>query len=911
MSKGNGAFKGAPRLRGGPIAALAILFFLLSASGRVVQVVTDYWWFQEIAMTPAFWVMLGSKIKLGLLAGAAAGAVIYVSVWLSLRGGREMVVREERDVIEFPAARMKLGAMKITGALVSLLLAYWIGMWASNRWSVVLEFYNGVAFGEVDPLFGKDIRFYVYSLPFYRFIGGWATAVIVLSLLATGLIRAMLGQLEWGTSGAKVSSSARSHLLILAGLFCVILAYRFHLSMYDLASAQRAIAPGAGYADIHAYLPALKVLRLVALLSALLSWAAIWIPGVRLPAVAAGLIAVGFFGARGYREFVQRFDVAPNEVVRETPYIQWGIRNTRAAFGLEGVQELEFDPSESLTANDLRRNEGTLKNVRLWDHAPLLTTYSQLQEIRTYYDFMDVDNDRYWVEGEYRQVMLSPRELNPASLPSRIWINEHLTYTHGYGVCMGPVNRITPEGLPEFFVKDIPPVSRAGLKVTRPEIYFGEARGVYSIVNTQAKEFDYPAGEENVYSQYSGRGGIPFTGSLRKLLFSTRLKELKLLLSRDITAESRIMIYRNIQERVTKAAPFLLYDRDPYLILTDEGRLVWMVDAYTTTSRYPYAEVVRGIGNYMRNSVKVTVDAYDGTVTFYAADERDPLIRTYQRIFPEVFKPLAQMPKDVRSHVRYPQTLLMVQAMVYGTYHMTDPQVFYNKEDLWRIAQRSGGDAMEPYYTIMKLAGVGQSEEFILMVPFTPSKKENMIAWMAARCDDPNYGGLLVYNFPKQKLVYGPGQISSRIDQDPEISKQLTLWGQGGSRVIRGSLLVIPVDRSLLYVQPLYLESEGGGLPEAKRVIVAFGNSIAMEATLEESLERIFGRGSKVSGSAATAPGAPAPNLRTDAGVSELTRQAREHYDRAQERLKAGDWAAFGYELQKLGEILKRLQEKR
>jgi len=530
-----------------------------------------------------------------------------------------------------------------------------------------------------------------------------------------------------------------------------------------------------------------------------------------------------------------------------------------------------------------------------------------------------VDNDRYTLGGEYRQVMLSPRELSYRHLPGQgeNWINEHLLYTHGYGLVVGPVNRISPEGLPEFFVKDIPPGAEHFPKITRPEIYYGEGSNDYVFVRTRARELDYPSGEQNVYAQYSGRGGVSVNGFMRKLAFALRFGQYRIMFNDDLTAESRIMIHREIRDRVRQATPFLRFDRDPYMVVTDDGRLVWMIDAYTTTERYPYSQPVRGLGNYIRNSVKATVDAFDGTVTYYIADPNDPIIKVYARAFPSLMRPLADMPKDLQAHVRYPEDLFGIQSQMFSTYHMEDPQVFYNKEDLWTVPRRTQENRpateMEPYYTVMRLPGEPK-EEFVLLSPFNPSRRDNMIAIMVARADAPNYGGLIVYAFPKQKLVFGPRQIDARIDQDPVISQQLSLWNQQGSRVLRGSLLAIPIEQSLIYVQPLYLSAtEQGALPELRRVIVAYGNQIAMEPTLEQSLQRIFGGRMKIdeparpreAGVAAPAPGAPAP-------VSDAARvagqRAWEAFQKAQEALKKGDWATYGIEQKRLEEALRAFQ---
>ena len=627
------------------------------------------------------------------------------------------------------------------------------------------------------------------------------------------------------------------------------------------------------------------------------------------------VLGVAWAGGIGvWPSLLQRFQVTPNELVAERPYIEHNIRMTRQAYGLDAVKEQEFAAEERLTAAALERNSLTIKNVRLWDHRPLLTTFAQLQEIRTYYKFADVDVDRYSINGELRQVMLSARELSYQHLPSRVWINEHLTFTHGFGLVAGPVNRVTPEGLPDLFVKDIPPNVSGGFpKITRPEIYYGHLSNDYVIVRTKSQELDYPSGDQNVYSRYTGRGGVAVSGFLRKLAFAIRFGELKILLSDDLTAESRVMMYRRVAERVRQAAPFLRFDQDPYLVVTEAGRLVWIVDAYTTTDRYPYSQPDRGL-NYIRNSVKATVDAFDGNVVFYVVDSKDPLIRTWARAFPGLLTPFEKMPADLRAHVRYPEDLFSLQARMYGTYHMQDPQVFYNKEDLWtipRLTMEGRDREMEPYFTVMRLPG-GKTEEFVLLSGFNPARRDNMIAIMAARSDAPNYGGLIVYTFPKQKLVYGPRQVDARVNQDPLISAAFSLWNQQGSRVLRGSLLAIPIEDSLIYVQPIYLSAEQGALPELRRVIVAFGNQIAMEPTLEQSLQRIFGV--RIRGEEGVQPrGADGsrPESATASALGPLAQRAWEAWQKGQEALRRGDWAGYGQAQKQLEESLRQFREAR
>jgi len=676
---------------------------------------------------------------------------------------------------------------------------------------------------------------------------------------------------------------------------------------------------GATYIDATVRIFMLWISITAAALAAVLALFWAW-KGKLLPFVGAVslYIVVGFAGAV-IPSLIQKLVVSPNELVKETPFIEHNIAATRKGFALDKIEEREISGDKPITSADISANNLTVKNVRLWDRKPLLSTFSQIQEIRTYYEFAEVDNDRYIIDGEIRQIMLSPRELASASLPNRNWINERLTFTHGYGVAAGPVNQVTPEGLPVLFVKDLPPKSDVKeLEISRPEIYYGELSNDYIITKTKSHEFDYPKGEENVYATYEGAGGVEISSFLRRVFYAMKFQSLKLLLSNDVTRESRIMYYRAIAERVEKIAPFLTFDRDPYLVIAD-GKVYWIVDAYTTSDRYPYSQPLRLNDpstplrvNYIRNSVKVVVDAYNGAVVFYQADTEDPIIKTYGKIFPGTFRPLSEMPGSLVSHLRYPEDIFTLQTAAYSVYHMDDPQIFYNKEDQWEIpaivAEGEGAsraDAippMQPRHIIMKLPGE-KKEEYILMLPFTPRAKDNLSAWMVARNDGEHYGKLSIYRFPKDKLVFGPKQIIGRINQDSEISQQISLWSQGGSQVIQGPLLVIPIEESLLYVRPLYLKAETGKIPELKRVVVAYENKIVMEETLEEGLAKIFGSGAggKPQGSALLK--SQLPQTKDD---EERIRKAATAYEKALRAQRDGDWAAYGEAIRQLGEILKQ-----
>ncbi|HXI22212.1 MAG TPA: UPF0182 family protein, partial [Gemmatimonadales bacterium] len=553
--------------------------------------------------------------------------------------------------------------------------------------------------------------------------------------------------------------------------------------------------------------------------------------------VAAAIVVRGLFP-----QAIQNFVVAPTELTRETPYLQNHIVATRQAWGLDSVEVRDLTGEASLALADIQANAPTIENVRLWDRDPLLMTFGQLQEIRTYYDFVSVDDDRYWIDGKYRQVLLSPRELNPASLPTRTFINEHLTFTHGMGLTLGPVNQVTTEGLPVLFIKDLPPVSTTSLKVTRPQIYYGELARDYVFVHTRQREFDHPSGEENVYAEYQGTGGVPVRNLFRRLILALQFGSSKILFSQDIRDSSRVLYNRNIVERAGKALPFLRFDRDPYMVIGADGALRWMLDAYTTTDGYPYAQRLTDGTSYMRNSVKLVIDAYNGSLTAYVSAPHDPLIRTWARVFPGIFHPLDSMPADLRAHLRYPDDLYRTQARLYTTYHMDSPVDFYHREDQWQIPVVAETDGNVPFmrHIVMRLPDEKQAE-FIYMVPFTPRGKDNLAAWMVARNDGAEYGRLRVYRLPRQSLVFGPEQIENRINQNTEISRQVSLWDQRGSRVIRGDLLVIPIEQALLYVQPLYLQAEGGRIPELKRVVVAYKNDVVMQETLDGALAEMFG----------------------------------------------------------------------
>jgi uncharacterized membrane protein (UPF0182 family) len=873
-----------------------------------LDLLSEWLWFSEVEYTGIFMRTLGTKVTLGAVVFLLAFAGLALNFRLALR-------RFTQPYTLFPGngdiqpVVLTPGQLQRLGMGVAALMALFLGAFASNEWLTWLQFRNAVPFEEADPLFGRNIGFYVFSLPFLDLVRYLALAVVMLSLLGSAALYVISNQLGIDPArGPIVSDAARRHLgLIVAGVF-LLLAWGAWLEVPRVLTTSSGTVYGASYVDVLLRVPVLRVLLLAALAGAGLSAISALTPRNRPLMAAVGLYALVSVGGNVGAVALQRLVVTPDEQQREAPYLTHNIAATRQAFGLDDVEEREVSGDATLALADIENNRDTIDNVRLWDHEPLLDTFGQLQEIRTYYDFASVDNDRYFIDGEYRQIMLSSRELNSDSLPNRSWVNERLQYTHGFGVAMGPVNQVTQEGLPVLFIGDLPPSSSVDLEVEQPSIYFGELSNDYVIVNTGTDEFHYPEGDDNVSTRYDGSGGVEMSSLLRRLLFAARFRAYEILVSSQLTSESRIIYHRNIIDRVTTIAPFLRYDTDPYLVIS-EGRLVWMLDAYTTSSRYPYATPASNRINYIRNAVKIVVDAYNGTTTFYLAEPDEPIARTLEAIFPGFLQPLDAMPEDLRRHIRYPEGLFTLQTAIFSTFHMTNPAVFYNREDQWEVPVIDG-EQMQPYYTMMRLPGEPRAE-FIQMLPFTPRGKNNLAAWMVARSDGENYGKMLVFQFPKQKLVFGPSQIVARINQDQEISPQITLWNQQGSEVIQGTLLVIPIEEALLYIRPLYLRASGGRIPELTRVVVAYQNQIVMEETLDAALARLFG-----------GPGLPAAlpptTLLANASGStaapatprtgSLASQAQDHYTRAIRAQRSGDWALYGRELEQLGEVLEELR---
>jgi uncharacterized membrane protein (UPF0182 family) len=945
------------------IVLAACGFLVIGVIWATLTIYPDWLWFENLHFSRVFWTMVLSKVGLGAAIWIVFCAI--VSLCLLAAGYLSKKSGDDRPADMNAAFLTQLGISRSMANLLFIALVLAVSIFVASsgsaQWKRVLSYFFQQPFGSTDPIFQKNIAFYVFSLPFYLFIQEGLLAIVFLSgilalvwYLKTGMLQiSPVGQplgdenRQAGLPKISMQPSIMKLLIFLGGILVLLLAWGFYLKMFELLYSTAGAAFGAGYSDVHIKRLAYMALIPVSVAFAVVLFANVFRTRARLIWISGGIwVAAALVLSNLVPILVQKVVVKPNELTKESPYIAYNIEYTRTAYNLNKIKEVDFPVGDQLTSAQIKAHKTTIQNVRIWDKRPLLQTYKQLQSIRLYYGFKDVDVDRYQIDNEYRQVMLSARELVASQLPrqAKTWVNRHLIYTHGYGLALNTVSDVTAEGLPRLLIKDLPPVIDVDLKIVHPAIYYGEMTADYVLVNTKAKEFDYPKGDANVYTHYTGVGGIPLNSFVRRVLYALEFLDPQILFTNYLGSESRIMYTRRIDRRVRAIAPFLDYDGDPYLVISDEG-LKWVVDAYTTSAMYPYSQRTSGYFhksiNYIRNSVKITVDAYNGDVSFYIIDDKDPIVRTYARMFPRLFKPFKEMPAGLQKHIRYPRDLFSIQANTYRIYHMKNVKVFYNQEDLWQLPDEIYGDQrqqMQPYYIIVRLPGES-TEEFLLMLPFTPSGKDNMISWLAARNDMPSYGSLIVYKLSKEKLAFGPMQIEARIDQQTNISQELTLWGQRGSKVIRGNLLAIPIDDTFIYVEPVYLEAkpsetdsaaqqsarprDGSGarkqaagrtsrserpasaaLPELKRVIVSFSNRLAMEKNLDAALFSVLG---KQDASIASA-GAPMPPSLEGSGTAQ---RALEHYNRAKTYLREGDWAGYGRELNILEEMLNEMAGKR
>jgi hypothetical protein len=891
------------RLRLWAVAIIVIVIYILLQFG--VGFYTELLWFQHLKLESVFFTGLRAQFGVGLAVAIPMMLLFWLNVFIARWQSIRHVIFFSQEIVL--AQKFIVWLIIVVGLGLGLLA----GLAAASNWLIFLRYLYQQPFNLADPIFNQDVGFYIFNLPLYHFVQNWLVTALFLSLLGAAAIYALAQQNNLAEGRIMILPHVQLHLSLIGVFIFLAFALDHWLDLFDLMYSARGVAFGASYTDINVSIPALWVMIVIALVAASILLINLFLRRQALSLLAVFIwIVVGIVSNGVIPSLVQRYVVEPNELAREAPYIENNIRFTNLAYGLDKIQERDFAEIAALTPEAVAENEVTLRNIRLWDYRPLQQTYQQIQAIRPYYRFYDIDLDRYTIGGEIRQVALAARELDKSQLQSATWLTQKMQFTHGYGVVVNPVNEVTTDGLPQLWVKDLPPASLVDLPISRPEIYFGEATDDYVFVLTGEREFNYPSGDQNVYASYEGSGGVVMDTPLKRLAFALSLADVNMLLSQDFNDTSRVLLYRQITERVRRIAPFLQYDRDPYLIVGQDGRLYWLQDAYTVSSRFPYSEPMGEI-NYIRNSVKVVTDAYDGQINFYLADPTDPLIQTYAAIFTGLFTPMEQMPDWLRSHLRYPEDMFRIQAQLYQTYHMRDVNVFYNKEDLWQVPLEtfSGNtQPVEPYYVVLRLPGE-TSTEFVLTQPFTPNNKDNLIAWLAGRADGAQYGQLVAYSFPKQELVFGPLQVEGRIDQNPEISAQLTLWNQSGSEVIRGNLLLLPIDNVLLYVEPLYLRATNGQIPELKRVIVASGEKTVMRETLAEALLALVGLGSAPITEAAdqpdTSPPAEVPPLSDNIG--QLARTASEHYEAAQAALRNGDWATYGEELQKMKAALDAL----
>ena len=951
------------------------LFALISLLTFGIDFISDLVWYQSVEYDAVFWTRIGAQFWLFLIGLVVALVFFLGNLWLAGRltpppveGGsnavRDFVSRlgeaaqRPSDEGPFggglfgppggpsgprrrPTSEITIEAPEIPDltplavgglAVLGVLLALGVAGAASDAWETILLWVNRVPFSPdpnvavTDPVFGQDIGFFLFELPFFRLLQSIAVALLVGALLVV-FGRYLVGALR---GGLVFRTPVRVHLGVLGALFLLVVAAGYQLDKYELAYTTNGVATGISYVDENARFLAYTVLTIVtALAAAFLVGGAftrmLWpLGGAILVWFGAQLILTGVYPA-----VVDRFVVQPNRYVLEEPYIGYNIQMTRLAFDLDDWDELPYGGAAPLTEEAVINEAATFQNARLWDYRPLGQTLDQLQTFRQYYDFTDVDTDRYLLDGEPRQVMLSARELAPERLGATGWVNQKIVYTHGTGIAMVPVNEVVDQGRPQLIVRNLPPVSSNGApEISQPRIYFGERPSDYVIVGADQAEFDYPrnvqAGESDqpVETRWSGDTGIRLDSTLMRLLYALRFRDLNLFISDQITSESQLLFHRSLSDRIPRVAPFLRYDKDPYLVVDGDGGLVYIQDAYTTSDRFPNADAFSAAAlgtsalgtspfTYIRNSVKIVTNAYDGRMTFYVSDDADPIIRAYQGVFPSLFRPLSELEEDLRPHLRYPEELFNVQTRMFGRYHVTNPLTFFQSDDLWTVPAVTGSEQslpLEAYYVFMRMPGE-DNEEFLLLQPMVPASRPNMISWVAARMDEPHYGDVRVYRFPADTTVLGPTQVEALIDQDPQISSQITLWNQSGSSVIRGNLIVVPIQDSLVYLQPVYLQSTSSAFPEFQRIVVATPSKVVWAPTLRGALELQFvdggAPGPSPSPSPSPSPGAsptPAPSASpgetpAPGDVQALIEYANLHFELAQEALRNGDFATYGEEI--------------
>ncbi|HYW71995.1 MAG TPA: UPF0182 family protein [Pyrinomonadaceae bacterium] len=911
---------------------LVALVVLLLIGSRAVSIYISAAWFGSLGYSSIFWFIFRSKLQLFLIFFLVSAAVLRGALWLIERAFASFQFEQRTVFINQQPVNFSPGRLlRPLAWIVSIIAGLIFGFGMRESWRTFALYFHQAPTNQTDPIFGKPVGFYLFTLPVYDAISSWVLSLFFVMLVAA-IIYAALAMTQQGLSKSGNSAKARSTSFITVSiplaLWLIVMAWRFLLSRYPYLWEDHQTFSGVTYVEAQHLLPAyvwVAVALVLAALICLVNGFALRKVRVLIAALAIP-VAVYVVGIVIIPSYVTSFIVKPNELGRETPYIGYNIAATRAAYGIDHIEQRNFDANTTADAGDLQGNRETLDNIRLWDWRALKDTLSQIQAIRIYYDFTDVDVDRYLIGGQKRQMMIGTREINVERLPesSRNWVNEKLIYTHGYGITMNTANGFDPEGMPKFVLSNMPVEAAVPeLKVTRPEIYFGQETTQDVYVKTKRMEFNYPQGETNNLTSYEGTGGIQVGGFFKRWLLAWALDDVtKLPFSDDVTPASRALIHRNIREIVNSVAPFLVYDNDPYMVVNSEGRLFWIIDAFTESSNYPYSRHYAAgdkTVNYIRNSVKVVIDAYNGTTTFYVFDANDPLVQSYRAIFPQLFRDQQEMPADLRAHVRYPETLIKTQAEVFALYHTQDTNSFFQREDLWNVARQTtpssdksqpSEQSMDPYFVLMQLPGEKEGLEFAEILPFTPSNRNNMIGWIAGRCDGDAYGSLLAYNFPKSRLVDGPAQIDARINQNAQLSAQFTLWNQQGSHVLPGHLLVIPIGRSLLYVEPLYLKAERSPMPELRLVVLATQDRLAYGANFDEALKNLFGEAAAASATETkpeipqtnakgTPPTSASPQVSASPNMQQLVNRALQEFDEYQRLTAEG----------KLGEAGKKLEE--
>ena len=888
------------------VAAMVFIGFPLLRWGAGVWI--DWMWFSDLGQGSVFTTRIISQLVVGAVFAVASFALLFTNMRIARNMAPRVVpVRlpqgtpEQIQVVVEQLRRQMAPILNVAVFWGSVVIAFLNGLNMSAHWQTFRLAFASIPFGYSDPQFGRDVGFFVFNLPAFNLLCSWLTGILILTTVLTFLVHLIDGAIQPWARLKGFAPHVKGHLSVLMALLVLTWGFRDWINMLRLDFSPRGQITGASYTDVHAQLPALRILIVISVITALLLLLNIRFKGWRLPLIALGTwVGASILLGAVWPAVTQQFIVAPNEAAAEAPYIQRNIAMTRKAFGLNDVVGKSFPAAENLTANDVVADKQTLQNIRLWDPTIVAQSYSQLQSIRPYYEFPNVDVDRYVIDGKREQVLVSAREMNSSLLPdqAQTWVNRHLVYTHGFGLVMSPVNAADTRGMPKFIIGDIPPRTTTDLKTDQPRLYYGEATTDYVIVDTGIKEFDYPMGEKNAEYEYKGNGGVPIGSIFSRLAWALDLSSTQVLFSEYVKPQSRVLLRRDLTTRLQALAPWLTYEKDPYPVLVG-GRITWIVDAYTTSSDFPYSEGMPGSDvNYLRNSVKVTVDAFDGTTHFYAFDESDPILKAWRSVFPTLVESGSTIPQPIRDHFRYPEGLFTAQAEVYRTYHMTDPRVFYNKEDQWELPGERQGKPMQPFFVLMKLPG-SSAEHFYIMQPYTPRNRDNMIGWVAANSDPDHYGERTVFLFPKERVVLGPEQVTAQINQDSVISPQLSLWGQRGSRVIFGNMLVVPIKDAIVYIQPLYLQAEQTAIPELTRVVVVYADKVEMEKTLEAALLKVFGESTPTTSSSGGTAGGVGGVV--DPGA------ARQLYLDALAAQRRGDWATYGAKIDQLGKLLDRL----